>query len=267
MEKIKRYARLYKVFIKQFFKTIMQSKLDFFMGLIGFFLTQMVGIGFLYLVFRQIPALDGWSLNELIFIYGFAQIPRGLDHLLTDNIWMLAWNLVVSGRFDSYKLRPMNMYLQLIFERLQPDAFGEILIGIILVTMSYTKGIVIVDASHICLFVVSIIAGTVIYTAVKLLYASLAFWMKVSGPVLNTAYTLSDFAKYPINIYEKSVRFVITWIVPFGYVAYIPSTYFLREKVNPLTSIGVECIIAVVLFAIAYIVFDKGSKTYESTGN
>jgi ABC-2 type transport system permease protein len=133
--------------------------------------------------------------------------------------------------------------------------------------MSYTKGVVIVDASHICLFVVSIIAGTVIYTAVKLLYASLAFWMKVSGPVLNTAYTLSDFAKYPINIYEKSVRFVITWIVPFGYVAYIPATYFLREKVNPLTSIGVECLIAVVLFAIAYAVFDKGSKTYESTGN
>ncbi|MEE0879466.1 MAG: ABC-2 family transporter protein, partial [Treponemataceae bacterium] len=66
-------------------------KVDFLLGLLGFFLTQIMGIAFLYLVFEQIPSLDGWTLDQLIFIYGFAQIPRGIDHLFTDNIWLVAW--------------------------------------------------------------------------------------------------------------------------------------------------------------------------------
>ena len=74
---VKRYLRLYKVFVAQFFKFLVQSKADFLVGLFGFFLTQATGIAFLYLVFQQIPTLADWSLEQLIFIYGFAQIPRG----------------------------------------------------------------------------------------------------------------------------------------------------------------------------------------------
>ena len=149
MKTIKRYVRLYKVFIAQFFKSLVQSKADFLIGLCGFFFTQITGIAFLYLVFEQIPVLEDWSLDQLIFIYGFAQIPRGIDHLLTDNIWMVAWWYVVNGKFDRYMLRPMNLFLQVIFEKLQPDALGELLVGIILIVISLTKGIVIVDALHV----------------------------------------------------------------------------------------------------------------------
>lgn len=127
-----------------------------------------MGIAFLYLVFQQIPDLQGWTLDQLIFIYGFAQIPRGIDHLFTDNIWLVAYRLVINGDFDRYMLRPMNIFFQVIAEKLQPDALGELLIGTILVVRSLAKGIVIVDGLHIALFFVSIFAGAVIYTSIKL---------------------------------------------------------------------------------------------------
>ena len=163
-------------------------------GLMGFFLTQAAGIAFLYLVFEQIPTLADWTLPQLIFIYGFAQIPRGLDHLFTDNIWLVAYRYVINGDFDRYMLRPMNLYMQVIFEKLQPDALGELLVGSILVTISLQKGVVGISGLNVLLFVVSVLAGSVIYTAIKLLFASFAFWIKVSGPVLYTAYQFADFA-------------------------------------------------------------------------
>ena len=180
MRKIKRYARLYRVLVTQFLKTIMQSKVDFLMGLLGFFLTQILGITFLYLVFEQIPDLQGWSFEQLMFIYGFAQIPRGIDHLFTDNIWMIAWQFVVNGKFDQYMLRPMNLFLQVIFEKLQPDALGELLVGSILITISFRKGIVMINGMNILLLIVSVFAGAIIYTAIKLLFASFAFALKLS---------------------------------------------------------------------------------------
>lgn len=266
METVKRYCRLYKVIISQFFKVILQSKVDFFMGLIGFIFDQILGVAFLYLVFRQIPSLDGWTLNELVFIYGFAQIPRGIDHLFTDNIWIIAWRMIVNGDFDRYMLRPMNLFFQVISEKLQPDALGELLIGTVLVVKSLCDGIVIVDGMHIFMFIVSAIAGALIYTSIKLFFASFSFWMKVSGPILQMAYQMNDFAKYPTEIYSKVIRFIITWVIPFGFVAYLPAKYFLKVGMSP-ACIGIECIIAVVFCIISYAFFCYGTSVYESAGN
>ena len=154
MKTIKRYCRLYRVLVSQFFKVILQSKVDFLIGLVGFLLTQVMGIVFLYLVFGQIPNLKGWTLEQLIFIYGFAQISRGIDHLFTDNLWRVSYWMVIDGDFDRYMLRPMNVFFQVICEKLQPDALGELLVGIILVASSVSKGILAVDAVHVLLVIV-----------------------------------------------------------------------------------------------------------------
>ncbi len=265
LHKIKRYLRLYGVLVRQFFKVIMQSKVDFFMGLIGFFFTQATGIIFLYLVFQQIPTLQGWTLEQLIFIYGFAQIPRGIDHLFTDNIWMVAWRLVVTGDFDRYMLRPMNVFFQVIAEKLQPDALGELLIGTVLVGISIGKGVVVLSLAYIVLFLISVLAGALIYTSIKTFFAALAFWVKRSGIFLQVAYELADFAKYPTEIYHKGIRFIITWVIPFAFVAYLPAGFFLGK--TGAWVIGAECVIAVVFWCVAYGVFNYGLKVYESAGN
>lgn len=262
---MKRYWRLYRVLIAQFFKVIMQSKVDFLMGLLGFFLTQATGILFLYLIFQQIPSLNGWTLDQLIFIYGFAQIPRGIDHLLTDNIWLVAWRLVINGEFDRYMLRPMNVFFQVIAEKIQPDALGELLIGTILVILSVRKGVTDFTPLSILLFIISILAGALIYTSIKLFFAALAFWLKQSGPFLQIAYEMADFAKYPTEIYNKGIRFIITWVIPFAFVAYLPASYFLGK--GDVLVIAAECVIALLFWCIAYGTFHHGLKGYESAGN
>jgi len=251
---------------------ILQSKVDFFMGLFGFFFTQILGVMFLYLVFEQIPSLNGWTFDQLIFIYGFAQIPRGIDHLLTDNLWLVSWRLVINGDFDRYMLRPMNPLFQIISEKLQPDALGELLVGIILVVRSLVKDILVTDTGHVCLFFVSVLAGALIYTSIKLFFASLAFWVKRSGPFLQFAYEMANFAKYPTEIYAKGIRFIITWVIPFAFVAYLPASYFLgmssfRIGGHDAAVVGLECLIAAVFWMIAYAIFNKGILIYESAGN
>ena len=272
MNTLKRYGRLYRVQIAQFFKTIVQSKVDFLLGLFGFFFTQIAGIIFLYLVFEQIPDLQGWTLEQLIFIYGFAQIPRGIDHLFTDNIWLISWRMIINGDFDRYMLRPMNLLFQVISEKLQPDALGELLVGTILVVRAITKGVVVLDGMRILFFFLSIAAGALIYTAIKLIFASMAFWVKMSGPFLQVAYNMADFAKYPTEIYAKGVRFIITWVLPFAFVAYLPAGYFLGKEVffgwlNGAGLIGMEWGIAVLFSLIGYVFFQKGTRIYESAGN
>ena len=119
---------------------------------------------------------------------------------------------------------------------------------------------------NIVLFVISVLAGALIYTAIKLFFASLAFWIKDSIAVLQLAYETADFAKYPISIYPKTIRIVLTYLIPFAFVAFFPASFFLTGK-NVLTTIGAEVLIAGIVWIIAYAVFRKGLTVYESAGN
>ena len=83
---------------------------------------------------------------------------------------------------------------------------------------------------------------------------------------MQVAYEMADFAKYPTEIYAKGVRFLITWVIPFAFVAYLPASYFLKDSVSA-GIIGIECVIAVLFWCIAYAVFCRGTKAYESSGN
>ena len=128
---MKRYLKIYFKFLKQYIKTLMEYKEDFIYGMIGFFLIQGTSIIFINLIFDNIQSLKGWSFYEIIFIYGFSQIPRGIDHIFTDYLWIFSGNSIVRGEFDRYLLRPLNPLFQVIAERFQPEGFGELVVGFI----------------------------------------------------------------------------------------------------------------------------------------
>ena len=56
-----------------------------------------------------------------------------------------------------------------------------------------------------------------------------------------------------------------TWVIPFAFVAYLPASFFLGKTGAGV--VGIECIIALVFWCVAYGVFNYGLKFYESAGN
>lgn len=76
---------------------------------------------------------------------------------------------------------------------------------------------------------------------------------------------MAYFAKYPTEIYARFIRFIITWIIPFAFVAYLPASYFLGVRGTfglngGVGIIGIECIIAAVFWVVAYAVFNRETK-------
>ncbi len=263
---MKRYLKLYFQFFKQYIKILVEYRADFIVGLVGFLLVQFVGVIFVRLIFNTIPALQGWSFYQVIFIYGLAQIPRGIDHVFTDNLWILAGSIIVEGNFDRYLIKPINPLFQLIAEKFQPDGLGEIAIG----TMLFITAAVNLDLSFtpvkILLLLLVILSATIIYTSIKLTVASIAFWVKFAQAHLFMVYQLSDFTKYPIGIYPKGIRFLLTFIVPFTFTAYFPGAYFLGKE-GFLEGILMTILISIIASCLSYFVWTRGLKRYESSGN
>lgn len=126
---MKKYQRMHLIFIRQYIKQIMEYKVNFVVGVLEVFLTQGLNLLFLNVIFQHIPSLEGWTFQEIAFIYGFSLIPKGLDHLFFDNLWALGQCLVRKGEFDKYLTRPINPLFHILVETFQIDALGELLVG------------------------------------------------------------------------------------------------------------------------------------------
>ena len=195
MKKIKRMLKIHRIFMAQEFKRMMEYKGDFIVGVIGFFLVQLSNLMFLWIIFGQIPNLAGWSVNEVVFIYGLSLIPKGIDHFFFDNLWSIGYFTVRKGDFDKYLTRPVNTLFHVLVEKIQIDALGEFIMGVALVCASVPNLHTEWDVFRILAMIFMIPFITLIFTGVKTITASVAFWTKRSGNVIYMFYTLSPVAK------------------------------------------------------------------------
>ncbi len=260
-----KYLRQYKVFVKQFFKSLIEYRVDFLIGLLAFLITQLAGIVFIVSVFQFIPVLGGWDFYSVVFMYGIYLIPKGLDHLLTDPIWWID-SYVRQGEMDRYLLRPFNVLFQLISEKIDPNALGEIILGI---------GAIVFSVGHLELSLtifdilvaipLFLVFSALIYTSIKLFFMSIGFFSKRSIQITTMVYQTSDYIKYPLDIYPAQIQLVFKFIIPFAFATYYPSIYLLGDK-NPMYILGTVSI-STISFIIAYSFFKYGLSKYESSGS
>jgi len=262
---MKKHFRIYFKFIAQHLKAMMEYRADFFIGILSFFFIQISGILFLSLIFQHITDLNGWNFEELILIYALFQLPRGIDHLLTDNIWLIP-RYIVLGQFDKYLTKPLNVLYSIISERFQIEAFGELIVGVSL--LIYVVPILGIEFTFIDILYVPllILSGTIIYTSIKLFTATFSFWAKNSNALMVAFYDIAEFTKQPITIYPKGLQFLLKYIVPFAFTSYYPSAYLLG-KVDG-TTVVIQAVITSVIFAfLSYQFWAFGLRKYESAGS
>lgn len=263
---MRRYLRIYRILMSQNLKKLMEYKIDFMTGAVSFLIEQAVGIGFIFIIFSQIPHLAGFSFEQIVFIYGFSLLPKGLDHLFTDNLWALSSFIIRRGDFDKYLTRPLNPLFYVIAENFQIDAIGELLLGTVLVcTSAFNAGLTVTPISVI-IFIAVIPFASLIYTSIKIAASAIAFWTKQSFQILKVFYMGNEFAKYPTTIYSSFIKTVITYIVPFAFTGYYPAMYFLTGE-NLLFNIGITIAVSIVFMTIAILIWNKGIKAYESAGS
>lgn len=264
---MKRYLKLYIVYLQRAIKSRLEYKKDAVIGIFSFLITNTFQFLSLMFIIKSIPSLDGWNMYELGFLYGFSMIPRALDHLLTDSLWYVAYWYVRSGVIDRFLIRPVNPLFQIIAEIFQPEAMGEVIMGGTLIIFCGSRIHFIWSVGNVVMVIVATIFGAVIYTALKLITCSIAFWTKRSGQLTQMVYNSSEFAKYPIKIYHPIIRFVMTFIIPFGLIISMPVDAMIKGNYNSWMISGLIIVLSVVLSVIGYIVWCAGINNYESSGS
>ncbi|QMU71264.1 ABC transporter permease [Streptacidiphilus sp. P02-A3a] len=260
-----RYTRLTWYLSGVSLHRLTEYRMDFLIGAGGFLARVGCQLLVVAMVFQQVSVIGGWDYRQVLFLLGFSLLPRGLDRLFTDQMWILARRLVQSGDFYRYLIRPVNPLFTLLSERfLYPDAFGELATGIG-ITWYAADGLRLrLTPLQLVLAPLLVLCGAVILASIKTLFASLSFWTTNSFPALYAAGQLGDFAGYPLDLYQPSLRWLLTWVLPYAFTAYVPASYLVFGRTGLLPWLPV---VTAALAALALTTWHRGVDRYEMTGS
>ncbi|MBX7139064.1 MAG: ABC-2 family transporter protein [Oligoflexia bacterium] len=260
--------QIFGAYFAQFLKTRMSYRTDFFVSLVANILVGATGL--LFVVFlmdgKNITELNGWSRAEVLFIYGYAMISMAIFSSVAINLYGFGNRYIIQGQFDRVLLRPLNSLAQVLFESFNLDSIGSLLVG--LATMLYAARILGISIGMLDVgwLFVSSISGAVILISVFVVLSSVSFHFEDRIGIAPPFYNLISFGRYPITIFNRVIQFILSWVIPFAFVAFYPATHFFNR-----TGFELLCyltpLVALVSVVVAWVFWQFGVSKYESTGN
>lgn len=264
---MRRYIRLYFACVKRSIVTRLEYKRDTFISIFNFLFSNVVSILSIWMIMQSIPSLQGWTMVELGFLYGFSMMPIALDHIFTDDLWTVAYYKVRTGELDRMFIRPVPVLLQVIAETFQLEGLGELIVGIVMLSVCGSMVNVVWTFGSVLVLVIATVFGALMITSFKIFFASLAFKFKRSGQLLQIAYNFISYTRYPIKIYPAVIKALLTFIFPFALIISYPVEIFLFQNYSPYALSGIIVGASVLLFALSIVIWSALAKRYESTGS
>lgn len=218
---------------------------------------------FQYLIFTQTNGFPGWNLHQIILFQGVLLVVNGLRNTLFGDLRGIVQELVYSGGFDRMLLRPYPPIGTILASGFNANNIGTVLIGAIIVGVSWVQLGLSFGVLQLVLLVLSLIAGLVFYVGINIIYCGISLIIVYMGGVWDFFQAILDVSQYPKEIYPRIAQVAFTTIVPFMVVTYIPAQIILNRI--DLTIIGAFIAVAV-FFTLCVLFWNNALKKYTSAG-
>jgi len=263
---MKRHFRLWLLYFAQYAKVRLAYKADFFIAVFSSMAATVLGFGFVLVLFSKIPKLQDWSFYEVLFLYGFSLIPLGFFNVVSWNLYEFGDIYIIQGRFDRILLRPVDTLFQILFEKFRLESLQEVVTGTVVVAICVRRLGLPWNVPDYLWFALMVGCGAIIYISVFLILTAVSFWFEDRVGIVPPVFNMLTFGRYPLTIYNVFIQFMLSWVIPFGFASFYPTTYFLRRAVFA-PYVHLVPVVAVTFFLLALVVWNRGVRNYSSTGS
>lgn len=229
-----------------------------------------VGFATIKFVVQEFGTINGWDYGQLAFLYGLAVISHALSMIFFVQGWFMGW-FVIEGDFDRYLTRPLSVPFQFFFTNINVWGLTDLLPGLIVFIYGCIKVSFHFSLMNTLLILVMLAGATLIRGGIYILLGTTSFYTRSTtdfGPFCQEIFDKTTM--YPISMYPEAIQFILTYIIPIGWVAFYP-TSSLIDMEGKIASAGptifMTFLIGIITILISVCVFNIGLKNYESAGN
>ncbi|WP_257350814.1 ABC transporter permease [Pseudalkalibacillus decolorationis] len=259
------YVSIFMQYVGQYMKTRLTYRTDMIVEIFSDLLFQAVNLVFILVVFGHTKLLSGWTKDEIIFIYGFFLIPFAVFSTFF-NIWDFNERYIVKGELDRILTRPIHSLFQVILERLELESMFGVITGLVVMVYAGQNLGLTIEWYDPVLFLLFVLGGSLVYAGIFISIATISFWSDSRTAIMPMMYNIGNFGRYPVNIYNQIIRFVLTWILPFAFVGVCPAAFFLG-KTDWYLYAFLTPVMGIAFFIFSIILWNIGVTKYRGAGN
>jgi ABC-2 type transport system permease protein len=271
VDNLKRSLALYFRLLGIQVRSQMQYRLSFWMDIASTFILEVVYFFSFAVLISQYGGLAGWSLGEIAFLMGMAQIGFGLMDMFFSGFDPDALSpMIRQGKLDQVLLRPVNISLQIMGMRFVVRRVGRVLEGLGVFIFALTQLDLSWTISKVVYFPVVILSQVIGMGALFIAGATLTIWTHQPVEAINTlTYGGNEVMSFPMGIYPLWMRRFFMFVVPIVFLNYYPALYFL-DKPDFLGLPGwvsfCAPLAATIMIFLALKFWEFGLRHYQSTG-
>ena len=253
---VKKSLKLIGWYFKFNLSSVMEYRASFLLQSFGMILNNASFIFFWWILFSNVSDIGGYGFSEVMLLWALMSSGFGLSFILFGNIREMC-KMIQQGELDTYLLQPKEPLINILSSKTVVSAWGDFLYGIILFII--LKGF---NIKGIMLFLLFSITAALIFASVMVTVNSLSFYTGSSEALANmVSEFLITFSIYPEGIFQGPVRVVLYSVIPTAFMVYLPAGVIDNFHMGYLLLVLAA---AVSWIAIAYWMFYKGLKKYES---
>jgi len=240
---MKKYIRLYIIFIKYSFMQAMMYKADFMIWslvTVGWIFLNFLFYQFLYL---NVTEIAGWTKPQLLVLLGFYFV---IDFFLWGVLWQNMRKIpeiVNRGQLDLVLTKPVNTQFLLSFKGIGFDDIHGLLIGLVTIVYALSIGNIKPSVADVLLSTAALGVALVYIYSAWFITVCAAFWF---DRIENLHYLfpgLRQIWRVPQPFYKGIVQKILTFVIPATLVTTVPAQFLLRKPSLPL-------FITLIIFAV-----------------
>ncbi|HEY2255595.1 MAG TPA: ABC-2 family transporter protein [Variovorax sp.] len=235
------------------------------------FLATGIELVAIWALFDRFGEVQGWRIGEVALFYGLVNVMFAIAGALGRGFDMLGTEFLRTGAFDRLLLRPRPLALQLMGHDVRISRLGRLLQGLLVLVFATQRGGIDWSPQAVALALFAVAGGVALFFGILVLQGTLSFWTVESLEVANVfTYGGAEAGQFPMALYARWFRWLLTFVVPLAGVVYYPGLVILG-RVDPLgapAGVGwLSPLAGFVFLALSFAVWRLGLRHYASSGS
>ena len=219
----------------------------------------------LRIIFSNTESLGGWGRGELIALMGVLMM---INTFMSALIWPNTEKFNASvrdGSLDYMLIQPVNSMFLVSFSRITVWRVADLFIAFVLIGIGVNMAGETTTPSNIVMFSLLSISGALVIYSLWIVLIAFTFWFTKFDNNVTILQALTDTGRYPVTVYPRWLRVIVTFIIPIGLATTVP-IQALRGELTVRDVIVFLCV-SVIAVLIASKVWSIGVKRYSGASS
>jgi ABC-2 type transport system permease protein len=233
-------------------------------------LVPLLDVAVVIVLFQVTPEIGGFGADEVLVMFGLSALSFALADVAVGQIERIRI-YVRTGLMDAVLVRPLSALGQLLCADLPLRKVSRVAVAFVILVIAVARAPIELTPARLALLAAAPVVGAVLFGAIFVAAATVAFWWIDSGEFANAVtYGGREFTSYPVTVYGLALRYLLAYGLGFAFVAYYPALALLGRP-DPLGAPAwlpwSSPAVAGLAALVAGGVWRFGVRRYRSTGS